>query len=100
MERLQVDSVVLASGSVAPPSPVDDRASAGPAGDPFLGRAGPDVVIGRPPALVRVYAVFRIDPQTRSVRCEVVDENGRILRMIPPATVTEMITAMAGYARR
>jgi hypothetical protein len=68
--------------------------------DAFAERAGPDVAVGSEGGLVRAHAVFRLDPVTREMTVSVVDEGGRLLRMIPPDSVAKMITAMATYRGR
>ena len=82
-------------GSAAAPGAV--RPVIDPALDAFARQAGPDVAIGSGPAIVRVYAIFAVDPQTNRVRVRVVDDTGRLIRMIPPESVAEMLAAMSGY---
>jgi hypothetical protein len=68
--------------------------------DAFAERAGPDVAVGSEGGLVRAHAVFRMDPVTKEMTVSVVDEGGRLIRMIPPDSVAKMITAMATYRGR
>jgi hypothetical protein len=69
----------------------------GPRLDAFGRQAGPDVAIATGPVIVRVYAVFEIDPGSQRLRVRVVDDRGHLVRMIPPASVNEMIVTMAKY---
>ena len=82
----------------AVPALVSGRARGGL--DAFAKAAGPDVAIGKPPGLVRVHAVFQVDPVTSRMTVSVVDEQGNLVRLIPPDSVAEMLAAMAAYPRR
>ncbi len=62
--------------------------------------AVPDVEIAFDKGMVRVFAVFQVDPQTNEMQVSVVDDEGRLIRLIPPDSVAEMISAMAAYSRR
>lgn len=68
--------------------------------DAFAKRAGPDVAVSADSGLVRVHAVFQMDPSTKEMSVSVVDEAGRLVRMIPPDSVAKMIAAMAAYRGR
>jgi hypothetical protein len=68
--------------------------------DAFAKRAGPDVAVAADNGIVRVHAVFQIDPSTKEMSVSVVDEAGRLVRMIPPDSVAKMIAAMAAYRGR
>jgi hypothetical protein len=68
--------------------------------DAFAKRAGPDVTVSADDGLVRVHAVFQVDPDTNEMSVSVVDEAGRLVRMIPPDSVAKMIAAMAAYRGR
>lgn len=68
--------------------------------DAFARRAGPDVAMAAGAGMVRVHAVFQIDPRTKEMSVSVVDEAGRLVRMIPPDSVAKMIAAMAAYRGR
>lgn len=68
--------------------------------DAFAKRAGPDVAVSADAGLVRVHAVFQMDPSTKEMSVSVVDEAGRLVRMIPPDSVAKMIAAMAAYRGR
>jgi hypothetical protein len=59
--------------------------------------ATPDVEIAVANLLVRVYSMFHVDPKTQEVHISVVDENGKLVRLIPPDSVSEMLTAMSAY---
>jgi uncharacterized FlaG/YvyC family protein len=65
-----------------------------------LAAAVPDVEIAFDRGMVRVFAVFQVDPQTNEMQVSVVDDEGRLIRLIPPDSVAEMISAMAAYSRR
>jgi hypothetical protein len=86
----------IPGGGIVPAAPrtPDDQAL-----DEFARRAGPDAAIDTSAGIVQVYAVFAVDPQTKRVRVSVVDAQGRLIRMIPPENVGEMIAAMASYQR-
>ena len=87
--------VATAVAAVAAPRP--PRRAGESRLDDFARRAGPDVAIGSGPGSVQVYAIFAVDPDTNQVRVRVVDESGRLIRMIPPKSVGEMIATMNRY---
>ena len=64
--------------------------------DPFAAKAGPDISYRS----TEVYAVFRQDPQTRQMQVAIFDGDGRLLRMIPPASVAQMVATMSAYRFR
>ena len=68
--------------------------------DAFAKRAGPDVAVSADAGMIRVHAVFQMDPSTKEMSVSVVDEAGRLVRMIPPDSVAKMIAAMAAYRGR
>ncbi len=86
----------IPGGTIVPAAPQvpDDQVL-----DEFGRRAGPDAAVRTAAGFVQVYAVFAIDPQTKRVRVSVVDDQGHLIRMIPPENVGEMIAAMASYQR-
>jgi hypothetical protein len=88
---------ILATAVATLAAPGQPGKSGDPKLDEFARRAGPDVAIGSGAAALKVYAIFAVDPDTRQVRVRVVDEAGRLIRMIPPKSVAEMIAAMSGY---
>jgi uncharacterized FlaG/YvyC family protein len=47
-----------------------------------------------------VFAVFQVDPETHEMHVSVVDDAGRLVRLIPPDSVAQMISEMAAYSRR
>ena len=57
----------------------------------------PDAEIAIDGTLVRVHAMFHVDPKTNRVQVSVVDDRGRLIRMIPPESVAQMLEAMAAY---
>jgi hypothetical protein len=63
--------------------------------DRFARQAGPDVSMKTQDGLVRVHAVFQMDPSTRELTVSVVEEGGRLIRRIPTESVARMIAAMA-----
>ncbi len=65
--------------------------------DRFARRAGPDVSFKGPEGLTEVYAVFSVDPDSKQLRVAVVDAEGRLLRMIPPTSVSQMVETMGRY---
>jgi hypothetical protein len=71
-----------------------------PSVDTFGRVAGPDAVIDGDVGLVRVYAIFSFDPESNEIHVRIVDEQGRLIRTIPPATVAQMLAAMGAYAGR
>jgi len=66
--------------------------------DAFGLAAGPDVRIDGADGPVSVYAVFSVDTETHEVRVAVIDELGRLVRMIPAKSVADMLRTMASYA--
>jgi hypothetical protein len=64
--------------------------------DAFAKRAGPDVAYRSQ----ETYAVFRMDPQTHATQVAIFDGDGRLLRLIPPSSVAQMVAAMTSYRRR
>lgn len=95
-----LDPVALAlepAAALGPPG----RTRPAPQGglDGFARRAGPDVVVGPRAEPAAAYAVFTVDPATNALRVRVLDGSGRLIRMIPPESVGEMIAAMNSYRR-
>ncbi|MEI7743847.1 MAG: flagellar protein FlaG [Chloroflexota bacterium] len=68
--------------------------------DAFAKRGGPDVSVKTDAGILRVHAVFQMDPSTKEMSVSIVDEAGRLVRMIPPESVARMIAAMAAYRGR
>lgn len=79
------------------PAPAVTLPDVAPELDDFGRRCGPDVAVGVP-LPVRVYAIFAVD-ETGRLRVNVVDDRGRLLRILPPASVGQMVAAMAAYRR-
>ena len=50
--------------------------------------------------VVSVHAVFQLDARTRELSVAIVNEDGQLVRMIPPESVSRMIAAMATYRGR
>lgn len=65
--------------------------------DEFSAQAGPDVKIDGPAGPVAMFAVFTVDPETDEVRVAVIDDQGRLVRVIPPDSVSEMVATMQSY---
>jgi hypothetical protein len=68
--------------------------------DAFAKRGGPDVAVKTDAGIVAVHAVFQMDPTTNEMQVSIVDDAGRLIRMIPPDSVARMIAAMATYRGR
>ncbi len=68
--------------------------------DAFAKQAGPDVSVRTATGVVSAHAVFQMDARTRELTVAVVDQDGNLLRLIPPESVARMITAMAAYRGR
>ena len=47
--------------------------------------------------MVRVHALFQVDPRTQEIHVSVVDDEGHLIRLIPPDSVAQMLRAMAAY---
>lgn len=56
-----------------------------------------DVEVAIADTLVRIHAMFRVDPETSKVHVSIVDDQGRVIRLIPSESVAQMIEAMASY---
>jgi hypothetical protein len=65
--------------------------------DRFAKRAGPDVSFKGPDGVTEAYAVFHVDPETKKLQVTVVDGEGRVLRVIPPRSVSDMLESMGRY---
>jgi hypothetical protein len=68
--------------------------------DAFSKRSGPDVSVRTENGIISAHAVFQVDAKTRELTVAVVDQDGNLLRLIPPDSVARMITAMAAYRGR
>ena len=68
--------------------------------DQFAKQGGPDASVSTAGGVVSVHAVFQLDAKTRELTVAIVNENGQLVRMIPPESVARMITAMAAYRGR
>jgi len=68
--------------------------------DEFSQQAGPDVRVDSPSGPVAMFAVFTVDPETDEVRVAVIDEQGRLVRLIPADSVSEMVSTMRSYQAR
>jgi hypothetical protein len=68
--------------------------------DAFAKRSGPDATVRTVNGTVSVHAVFQLDDKTRQVTVAIVNEDGKLVRLIPPESVSRMIAAMAMYRGR
>ena len=71
---------------------------------PAVVRAAPaDAVVRRTPDVAAFgsdsFAVFSVDQATGTTRIAVYDGEGRLLRMIPPHGVAEMLSQISAYRR-
>ena len=99
MPGIESDPNVIAEIAAAVPGAIPGTARGSSAGalDNFARQAGPDVAIGSGPEMIRVYAIFAVDPETKKVHVRVMDDQGRLIRMIPPESVAEMLAAMSWH---
>ena len=65
--------------------------------DRFAKRAGPDVSFKGPDGMTEAYAVFQVDPESKQLQVTVVDGDGRVIRVIPPRSVSQMMESMGRY---
>ncbi len=91
-----IPTAVLSSAAAAAVMPKLIHEAA-PAPDRFARRAGPDVSIKTSDGMTQVYAVFSVDPESKELRVALVDDEGRVLRTIPPSSVAQMIQSMGRY---
>ena len=68
--------------------------------DQFSKQGGPDASVQTSGGIVSVHAVFQLDAKTRELSVAIVNEDGKLVRMIPPESVSRMIAAMAAYRGR
>jgi redox-sensitive bicupin YhaK (pirin superfamily) len=68
--------------------------------DQFAKQSGPDASVQTAGGVVSVHAVFQLDAKTRELSVAIVNEDGQLVRMIPPDSVARMIAAMATYRGR
>lgn len=68
--------------------------------DQFAKQSGPDASVQTAAGVVSVHAVFQFDAKTRKVSVAIVNADGQLVRMIPPESVSAMITAMSAYRGR
>jgi hypothetical protein len=80
--------------------PVRGSGKPAPPADVIPGGSTPDAEIAIADTMQRVHAMFRVDPKTREVHVSVVDDAGRVVRLIPAESVSEMLAAMAAYPTR
>jgi hypothetical protein len=91
------DLHVLGSGGTAGPAEV--KTVTVPL-DAFAKQGGPDAAVQTANGVVSVHAVFQLDDKTHELTVAIVDQNGQLIRMIPPHSVARMIAAMAMYRGR
>ena len=68
--------------------------------DAFAKQSGPDAAVQTANGVVSVHAVFQLDARTRELTVAIVNEDGQLVRFIPPESVSRMIAAMAAYRGR
>jgi hypothetical protein len=68
--------------------------------DQFAKQSGPDAAVQTAGGTMSVHAVFQLDAKTRQLTVAIVNEDGQLVRLIPPESVSRMITAMATYRGR
>jgi hypothetical protein len=90
-------SLTGTGGSARPVARTAERADPTEPAAPFQPTGTPDAEIAIADTLVRVHAMFHVDPETNRIRVSVVDEHGKVVRLIPPESVAEMLAAMAAY---
>jgi hypothetical protein len=91
---------ILGSGALGATSTGDDQTAVTVPLDEFAKQGGPDVSVKTASGVVSVHAVFQLDAKTRHVSVAIVNEEGQLVRMIPPESVSRMIAAMAMYRGR
>lgn len=82
------------AGRVAP------RAGVVVALDQFAKQGGPDASVQTDNGPVNVHVVFQLDDKTHELSVAIVNQDGQLIRMIPPESVSRMIAAMAAYRGR
>jgi hypothetical protein len=68
--------------------------------DQFAKQGGPDATVQTADGPVNVHVVFQLDSKTHQVSVAIVSQDGQLIRMIPPESVSRMIAAMATYRGR
>ena len=92
-----LQTALVTTGTAPAVVPQQTAPQAGPQPDRFAKRAGPDVSYKGPEGMTQAYAVFQIDPSSKKLQVTVVDGEGRVLRVIPPRSVLQMIESMNSY---
>ena len=91
-------TALVATGSApAAVSAAGPRLPAAQQQDRFAKQAGPDVSFKGPDGMTEAYAVFQIDPESKQLLVTVVDGQGKVLRVIPPRSVSQMMESMGRY---
>ena len=90
-------TVLVTTGTAPAVVPQLAPQTVAPQPDRFARRAGPDVSFKGPDGMTNAYAVFQIDPSSKQLQVTVVDGEGRVLRVIPPRSVSQMIESMTRY---
>jgi hypothetical protein len=65
--------------------------------DQFARKAGPDVSFKGPNGMSEAYTVFSIDPASKELKVMVVDGEGRVIRIVPPTSISQMLESMGRY---
>jgi hypothetical protein len=95
------DFHVLGSGGTSGATGVADRPNSMLVPlDQFSKQSGPDASVKTATGDVSVHAVFQLDAKTRELSVAIVNEDGQLVRLIPPESVARMIAAMATYRGR
>ena len=92
-----LQTALVTTGTVPAAIPTMSPIPAAPVKDRFARRAGPDVSYKGPDGMTQAYAVFHVDPKSKELQVTVVDGEGRVIRVIPPRSVSEMIESMGRY---
>ena len=96
-----VNLTAVTGGSVAPPvqlprqlTPPDRVAKAAPDAERGEKRTADVAAFGNDS-----FAVYSVDEKTHVTRIAIYDGEGRLLRMIPPESVQDMLSQLAAYRR-
>jgi hypothetical protein len=65
--------------------------------DDFVDTAGPDIRVDGPDGPTSLSAIFTVDPDTAEVQVAVVDDRGRLVRLIPQDSLSELLITMHRY---
>lgn len=93
---------LLGAGAAAAEEPggIGQRAGVVVPLDQFAKQGGPDARVQTDNGPVNVHVVFQLDDKTHELSVAIVSQDGQLIRMIPPESVSRMIAAMATYRGR